>query len=116
MNGRHKLAAACRAGRKMIRPISIGASAAVALSAGIAAAQMAHHHGSKSACRDATIACATKATPTFAPDGTLWLAWAAGGRVLVAHSSDLGRTFTVPVAVNADALDIDWGPDARPKI
>ena len=116
MSRRHKLAAACREGRPLIRSVSIGAGAAVVLSAGLAAAQMAHQHGSKSACRDATIACATKATPTFAPDGRLWLAWAAGGRVLVAHSSDLGRTFTVPVAVNTDALDLDWGPDARPKI
>jgi hypothetical protein len=36
--------------------------------------------------------------------------------VSVAHSSDLGRTFSTPVAVNAQPLDLDWGPDARPNI
>jgi hypothetical protein len=55
-------------------------------------------------------------TPTFAPDGSLWLAWAAGGKVSVARSSDLGRTFTPAVAVNREPLELDWGPDARPKI
>jgi BNR/Asp-box repeat len=46
----------------------------------------------------------------------LWLAWAAGGKVSVAQSLDLGRTFTPPVAVNQESLELDWGPDARPKI
>ena len=55
-------------------------------------------------------------TPTFAPDGALWLAWAAAGKVSVARSLDLGRTFTPPVAVNEEPLNLDWGPDARPKI
>ena len=32
-----------------------------------------------------------KASAAFAPDGTLWLTWAAGGRVSVARSSDLGE-------------------------
>jgi hypothetical protein len=96
--------------------VAIGAGLAIVLAAGFAQAEMAHRHGSKPACNEPTIACATKATPTFAPDGTLWLAWSAAGRVLVAHSSDLGRTFSVPVPVNAEALDLDWGPDARPKI
>jgi hypothetical protein len=46
----------------------------------------------------------------------LWLAWSAAGKVSVARSLDLGRTFTAPVAVNREPLDLDWGPDARPKI
>jgi len=94
----------------------MAAAAAGLLWAEVATAQMSHDHGKAQACTPPMIACATKATPTFAADGTLWLAWAAGGHVLVASSADLGRSFTSPVAVNAEALDLDWGPDARPKI
>jgi hypothetical protein len=50
------------------------------------------------------------------PDGTLWLAWMAGGRILVANSKDRGKTFSTPVAVVDRPLELDWGPDARPKI
>jgi hypothetical protein len=86
--------------------------------AGAALAEMPHHHGADSdpKCADASLACATQVTPTFAADGTLWIAWAAHGTVSVAHSSDLGHTFSTPVAVNPQPLDIDWGPDARPNI
>src|SRR5262249_21602626 len=31
-------------------------------------------------------------------------------------SSDLGRTFSAPVSVNSEPLDLDWGPDSRPNI
>ena len=81
-------------------------------------ADMSHHHGAESdpKCADASLACATQVTPTFAPDGTLWLVWAANRVVSVAHSSDLGRTFSTPVAVNSEPLDLDWGPDSRPNI
>ena len=34
--------------------------------------------------------CASKVTPAFASDGTLWLAWMAGGQISVASSSDAG--------------------------
>ena len=34
----------------------------------------------------------------------------------MARSIDLGRTFSSPTALNADPLELDWGPDARPKI
>jgi hypothetical protein len=86
--------------------------------AGAALAEMSHHHGAASdpKCADASLACATQVTPTFAADGTLWIAWAAHGTVSVAHSSDLGHTFSTPVAVNPQPLDVDWGPDARPNI
>jgi hypothetical protein len=88
------------------------------LCTGTALAQMAHHHegAAKVKCADASLACATQATPTFGPDGTLWLAWAANGTVSVANSRDLGRTFSSPVAVNPKPLDLDWGPDSRPSI
>jgi hypothetical protein len=90
----------------------------VVLCAGAAMAQMSHHHGAESDpnCADASLTCARQATPVFAADGTLWLAWAANGVVSVAHSSDLGRTFSPPVAVNPEPVDLDWGPDSRPSI
>ncbi len=55
-------------------------------------------------------------TPAFATDGTLWLAWMAGGRISVASSSDGGKSFSAPVAATREGMNLDWGPDARPKI
>ena len=60
--------------------------------------------------------CASKVTPAFASDGTLWLAWMAGGRISVASSKDQGRSFSTPVQVTKEKLNLDWGPDARPQI
>jgi len=101
----------------MIRLLASSAAAAALLWTLGASAQMSHNHGAdQPSCTDPGLACATKVTPAFAPDGALWLAWAAGGLVSVARSSDLGRSFAPPVALNANPLDLDWGPDARPKI
>jgi hypothetical protein len=79
-------------------------------------AQMNHQHASESACDEPDLRCASRVTPTFAPDGTLWLAWMAGGQVSVASSKDSGQSFSTPVAVTKERLNLDWGPDARPKI
>lgn len=98
----------------MIRTATI---AAIALFLqGTANAQMSHHHVSEAACDTTELRCATKVTPAFAPDGTLWLAWMAGGRILVASSKDRGKTYSAPVAVVDRPLELDWGPDARPKM
>jgi hypothetical protein len=99
-----------------VLPIVIGCC--LLWAAGTATAQMSHHHGAESDpnCANASLACATQVTPTFTADGTLWLAWAAHGTVSIAHSSDLGHTFSTPVAVNSEPLDLDWGPDSRPNI
>jgi hypothetical protein len=77
-----------------------------------------HHHGGQrqEACTGALLGCATTATPYFALDGLLWLAFASGDRIFAAVSSDLGRTFAEPVAVTPEPLQLDWGPDARPQI
>ncbi|MGZ3339963.1 MAG: sialidase family protein, partial [Reyranella sp.] len=56
------------------------------------------------------------ATPAFGPDGTLWLVRANADRVVVVKSTDLGRTFSAPVAVTAEPMNLDWGPDARARI
>jgi hypothetical protein len=100
----------------MVKLLLAGGAALLLLFPGAAAAQMAHNHAAKPDCADPGLKCASKVTPTFAPDGALWLAWAAAGKVSVARSLDLGRTFTPPVAVNPEPLELDWGPDARPKI
>ncbi|MBS0243193.1 MAG: exo-alpha-sialidase [Proteobacteria bacterium] len=73
-------------------------------------------HAGPKTCEEPALACATKATPAIGPDGALWLAFAAGGQVLVARSSDLGRTFSSPVSINRAKETLDWGPDSRPKI
>ena len=81
---------------------------ALLLPAGTAGAQ--HNHASRGTPEAFT------ATPAFGPDGTLWLVRTEGSRVVVARSSDLGRTFTAPVAVTPEPLNLDWGPDARARI
>jgi len=89
---------------------------ALALWQTAALAQMSHQHASEAACNEAVLRCASKVTPTFGRDGTLWLAWMAGGRVSVASSKDGGKSFSAPVAVTRERLNLDWGPDGRPKI
>ncbi len=89
---------------------------ALTLYQGSAWAQMSHKHVSEAACETTELRCATKVTPTFGKDGTLWLAWMAGGQVSVASSDDAGRTFSTPIQVTQGQLNLDWGPDARPKI
>ena len=92
------------------------AFAAVLVMATAATAQMQHRHSDKNRCADASIACATKVTPYFAPDGSLWVAWMAGGHVSVARSTDFGASFSPPQVVNPEPMQLDWGPDARPNI
>jgi hypothetical protein len=55
-------------------------------------------------------------TPAFAPDGTLWVVWVDGARLLVASSRDLGRTYSEPIAINAQPEAFDANGEARPKI
>ena len=92
------------------------ATAMLAALPNLAKAQMKHQHASEAACEDTVLRCATKVTPAFAPDGTLWLAWMAGGQISVASSKDQGKSFSPPVQVTRDRLNLDWGPDARPKL
>jgi hypothetical protein len=87
---------------------------------GAASAEMTHSHEHKGAakapCDSPELRCATKASASFAPDGTLWLTWAAGGRVSVARSNDLAKSFGPVVTLSKTELPLDDGPDARPKI
>lgn len=99
----------------MLRTV-FAAALSLGLWQGSAFAQMAHQHGSDTACTEPTLRCASKVTPAFSADGTLWLAWMAGGKVSVASSKDHGQSLSPPVAVSKEPLNLDWGPDARPKI
>lgn len=89
---------------------SLLAFAAFLLFAGTAAAQ--HQHGKPGA----TGPEAFTATPAFGPDGTLWLVRAMADKIVVARSTDLGKTFSEPVAVTPEPMNLDWGPDARARI
>src|ERR1041384_2260659 len=89
---------------------------AVAVAGGISAASAQHQHSAPPPCAGTDIACATAATPAFAADGSLWLAWSAAGQVIAARSGDLGHSFAPAVAINPKPAKIDNGPDARAKI
>lgn len=97
--------------------MSLLAALAFSLCQTAAQAQMSqHNHASETACEEVALRCASKVTPAFASDGTLWLAWMAGGRISVASSKDFARSLSTPVQVSKQKLNLDWGPDARPQI
>jgi hypothetical protein len=105
--------------RRNGKAMSVGKALAIiafALCQSAAYGQMNHQHASEAACDETILRCASKVTPAFSPDGTLWLAWMAGGQILVARSNDAGHSFSTPVQMTKDRLNLDWGPDARPKI
>lgn len=87
-------------------------------------AQMAHtSHQEKSpptktsnVCQGTGLECANSATPFFANDGQLLLAWTANGVVSVAKSSNLGKSFTPAVSIAEHGKALDTGSDARPQI
>jgi hypothetical protein len=103
-------------GRKARRRGKLLATLAFFLWQTAAYGQMNHQHASEAACDEPILRCASKVTPAFSPDGTLWLVWMAGGQISVASSKDRGHSFSAPVLVTKERLNLDWGPDARPKI
>ncbi|WP_225647467.1 sialidase family protein [Bradyrhizobium australafricanum] len=100
------------------KPVALTLLASLMLAAlpSLAVAQMSHQHASEAACEETALRCATKVTPAFGRDGTLWLVWMAGGQISVASSKDQGKSFSTPVQVTRERLNLDWGPDARPKL
>jgi hypothetical protein len=77
----------------------------------------AHQHAAPVVdCVGVELSCADTATPAFAADGTLWLVWAAGGRISIAKSTDLAKTFEPAFTLGPTELPLDNGPDARPRI
>ena len=92
-------------------------------SVGLAQAQMDHSLPMMGAasikpaiCIGSGLDCANAATPFLLPDGKLLLAWTANGVVSVAQSSDLGKTFSIPVSIAEHGKSLDVGSDARPQI
>ena len=67
-------------------------------------------------CKDATLQCARSATPLFTQDGALWLAWAGGGTISIARSTDLGAKFEPSKEIAQHGGFLDTGPDARPQL
>jgi len=59
---------------------------------------------------------ALAASVAFDPQGRLWRVTAKDGRVLVDHSSDKGKSFSTPVAVNPRPEKIGSEGELRPKI
>jgi hypothetical protein len=83
--------------------------AALVLLASTAAAQ--HQQG-----RSGSAPEAFTAAPAFGSDGTLWLVRPMVDRIVVSRSTDLGKTFSTPVMVTPEPMNLDWGPDARARI
>jgi len=52
----------------------------------------------------------------FDEPGRLWVTWIDGQHVVVASSTDRGRTFGAPTRVTTEAEEIDATGDARPKV
>lgn len=103
------------------QPVLIGALVAASVLAARLSGQSpvasGHQMGTApSGCVDASLKCAIAVTPAFAPDGSLWIAWASGGQIAVAQSRDGGRTFGTPVAVTPAPVTLDSGADERPQI
>jgi len=71
---------------------------------------------SNNTCEGSGLECANAATPFFAPDGKLLLAWTANGVVSVTQSNDLGKSFSLPVKIAEHGKSLDAGSDARPQI
>jgi hypothetical protein len=87
----------------------LSALAALVLFGSSAVAQ--HQHGKPGSAPEPFTA-----TPAFGSDGTLWLARPMVDRIAVLRSSDLGKTFSAPVIVTPEPMNLDWGPDARARI
>jgi hypothetical protein len=82
----------------------------------VTAVSDSRHKHEPAACAEPTLMCATSVTPGFSGDGRLWLAWAAGGSVSVAFSTDQGRNFSSPIMVGPPAGKLDAGPESRPQL
>jgi thiol-disulfide isomerase/thioredoxin len=77
---------------------------------------MGAHTNVTAACKDTTLQCARAATPLFTQDGALWLAWAGGGAISIARSTDLGVSFEPRIEIAQHGAFLDTGPDARPQL
>jgi hypothetical protein len=63
-----------------------------------------------------SVHCGGAPSATFDQSGRLWVAFVQDQQVFVSHSSDLGASFSVPVAVNPVPEDAEFNGENRPKI
>lgn len=90
--------------------------AAVGAWSGAGLAQDHQQHAAGARCDGPEFACAIEATPAFAGDGTVWLAWSSAGRVYAARSADRGQSFAAPVDITRGPAKLDHSADTRPQI
>lgn len=96
--------------------LAVLTGAAVAGAVGHGPHEHGEHGASTASCSGPELECADTVSAAFGDDGTLWLVWAAGGRVSIAKSTDLAKSFGPAVTLSPTELPLDNGPDARPKI
>jgi hypothetical protein len=103
--------------------ISLAASVAIAQEKSGAEASMqsagsAHKaHGAAPAGAEPKLECAPTATPVFAKDGRLWVAFSVGDAVYATFSKDMGKSFAPPFTVaKIEGATIDDNSEARPKL
>ena len=97
-----------------LRSSNILASMLIALLISIFAAPL-----SAEACLDSSdisIHCGSTPSASFDDNGVLWVAFVQDEFVYVSHSSDLGKSYSNPVAVNSIAEDAEHNGENRPKI
>jgi hypothetical protein len=63
-----------------------------------------------------SVHCGEAPSATLADDGTLWVAFVQNQHVFVSNSTDLGKSYSVPVQVNPEPEDIEFNGENRPKI
>lgn len=98
------------------------------LASGVTVAADKHMHTHKHAtveslaqrCADTSrvpsIDCARAPSATFDAKGDVWVAWAFAGHVYVSHSTDKGRSFGTPVAVNRIPEPVSARGENRTKV
>ncbi len=63
-----------------------------------------------------SIHCGSTPSATFDSNGRLWVSYVQDEFVYVSHSSDLGKTYSNPIAINSLAEDAEHNGENRPKI
>lgn len=89
---------------------------------GLASAQsmagmsMMRHEAQPPCTSSQPLGCADAATPAFAPDGALLLTWTQDRKVYFARSTDLGKSWSLPLRIGDTGSNYDGGGDARPQV
>lgn len=84
--------------------------------AGNASADSCVSTQSKSGVDVISVDCGAAPSAAIDGEGGLWVTFVQDKHVYVAHSGDLGETYSMPVQVNAEAEDTEYNGENRPKI